>query len=191
VRNSVAQSRKHLPHPVETQFLQDMRSITGRIANSIVADAKGRGSFERTVATLLQLALSLESTFAVWCWRHVHLERVNPNPHERGRLRKRAEDAMRDADLIAERLHQITGTTDFRVEWLPSASEPLMIEQGTLGRALRDEAVADRLAVDCYTELIDYVRAGDAPTAAILEGISRSRKRRLKYDAGRAVPRSA
>jgi bacterioferritin (cytochrome b1) len=188
----VAQSRKNIPPMVETQFLRDLRVITDKVAELIVNDARGRSGSERTLAALLQLALSMESSFAVWCWRHVHLERVSPYPGARGSLRKRAEEAMRDADRIAERLHQITGTAEFRVDWPPSASEPLVVEQWTFGRAVQDEIAADRIALACYTQLLDYVRENDAPTASVLEAIARSRKRRLRAENGRAAtPRSA
>ena len=120
----MAQSRKNVPSPVETQFLHDMRAIVEKISELIVNDAKGNASPERTLTALLQLALSMESTFAVWCQRHVHLERVSSDPSVHGTLKKRADAAMEDADRIAERLHQITGTNEFRVNWLPSASEP-------------------------------------------------------------------
>jgi bacterioferritin (cytochrome b1) len=172
---------------VETQFLHDMRAIVERISELIVNGAKGRVSPEGTLTALLQLALSMESTFAVWCQRHVHLERVSSDPGIRGTLKRRADAAMEDADRIAERLHQITGTTEFRVNWLPSAKEPMSLDRWTLSGAVRDEIAADRLALECYGKLIRYIEQHDAPTAAILQTIVRARRRRLRTDNGRAL----
>jgi bacterioferritin (cytochrome b1) len=186
-RYSVAQSRKKIPSAVETQFLHDMRAIVERISELTVNDAKRRDSPESTLTALLQLALSMESTFAVWCQRHVHLERVSSDPTIRGTLKRRADAAMEDADRIAERLHQITGSTEFRVNWLPSASEPMSLERWTLSGAVRDEIAADRLALEGYGKLISYVEEHDAATAAILEAIVRARRRRLRLDTGRAL----
>jgi len=183
----VAQSRKNIPSPVETQFLHDMRAIVEQISELIVNDANGRASPENTLTALLQLALSMESTFAVWCQRHVHLERVSSDPTARGTLKRRADAAMEDADRIAERLHQITGTNEFRVKWLPSASEPMSVERWTFSSAVRDEVAADRVALECYRKLIEYVQQHDAPTAAILETIARERRQRLRVDTGRAT----
>jgi bacterioferritin (cytochrome b1) len=173
----MAQSRKTIPSPVETQFLLDMRMIAGRISELIVNDGKGRGSAERTLAALLQLALSMESTFAVWCWRHVHLERT---------FKRRAEAAMADADRIAERLHEVTGSTNSHVDWLPSASEPMGVDRWTLTAAVRDEIAADHIALDCYGKLIEYVRKHDTSTAAVLEAIARARRRRIRIELARA-----
>lgn len=186
-RYFVAQSRKNIPSAVETQFLHDMRAIVERISELIVGDAKRRVNPENTLTALLQLALSMESTFAVWCQRHVHLERVSSEPAVRGILKRRADAAMEDADRIAERLHQLTGSTEFRVNWLPSASEPMSLERRTLSSAVRDEVAADYLALECYGKLIHYVEQHDAPTAAILEAIARARRRRLRADTGRAL----
>jgi bacterioferritin (cytochrome b1) len=183
----VGQSRKNIPSPVETQFLNDMRAIVQRISEVIVNDSKSRISPESTLTSLLQLAISMESTFAVWCQRHVHLERVSSDPAIRGTLKKRADAAMEDADRIAERLHQITGTTEFRVNWLPSASEPMSLERWTFSSAVRDEVAADHLALECYGKLIDYIEPHDAATAAILETIAGERRRRLCGDTGHAL----
>jgi bacterioferritin (cytochrome b1) len=172
---------------VETQFLYDMRAIVERISELIVNDSKNRARPESTLTALLQLALSMESTFAVWCQRHVHLERVSSDPSIRGTLKRRADAAMEDADRIAERLHQLTGTTEFRVDWLPSASEPMSLERWTFSSAVRDEIAADRLALECYGKLIDYIEQHDAATAEILETIAQARRRRLRIDPGRAL----
>ncbi len=186
-RYSVAQSRKKIPSAVETQFLHDMRAIVERISELIVNDGKRRANPESTLTALLQLALSMESTFAVWCQRHAHLERVGSDPAIRGNLKRRADEAMEDADRIAERLHQITGTTELSVNWLPSASEPVSLERWTLGGAVRDGIAEDSLALEGYGKLIQYVEQHDAPTATILEAIVRARRRRLRSDPGRAL----
>jgi bacterioferritin (cytochrome b1) len=182
----MAQSRKNMPSRVETQFLLDMRTITGRISELILSDGKGRGGHQRTLTALLQLALSMESTFAVWCWRHVHLERVSSDVAARGTLKRRAEAAMADADRIAERLNEITGTTEFHVDWLPSASEPIVADRWTFTSAVNDEIAADQIILDCYARLIEYVRRHDASTAAVLETIARARRRRIRTDLARA-----
>ena len=183
----MAQSRKNIPSVVETQFLHDMRAIVERISELIVNSAKGRSSPERTLTALLQLALSMESTFAVWCQRHIHLERVSADAGLRGTLKSRADAAMEDADRIAERLYQLTGTAQFRVNWLPSASAPVSLDRWTLSGAVRDEIAADRLALECYGKLISYVEQHDTPTAAILEAIAKARRRRLRGDTRRAL----
>jgi bacterioferritin (cytochrome b1) len=158
-----------------------------RISELIVNNSKSCIRPECTLTALLQLALSMESTIAVWCQRHVHLERFGSGPSVRGTLKRRADEAMEDADRIAERLHQITGTTEFRVNWLPSASEPMSLDRWTFSSAVRDEVAADRLALECYAKLIDYIEPHDAATATILETIARARRRRLRVDTGRAL----
>jgi len=183
----VAQSRKNIPSAVETQFLNDMRAIVERISELIVHDSRKSVSPVSTLTTLLQLALSMESTFAVWCQRHMHLERASSDAGVRDTLKRRADAAMEDADRIAERLHQLTGATEFRVNWLPSASEPMSFERRSFSRAVRDEIAADRLALECYGKLIHYIERHDAPTAVMLEAIARERRRRLREGAGRAL----
>jgi len=178
----VQTTRKKLPASVETQFLQDIRSAVSRISELIESDSRPRVIDERKLVRVLKLALSVESTFAVWCWCHVHLERVSPGPPARVSLRQRAEAAMQDADRIAERLHQIAGTVEFRVDWLPSARQPVAGEQWTFNNAVCDDIAmtADNMILECYKKLVDYVKKYDAGTAALLEEIASARRHRIE-----------
>jgi hypothetical protein len=187
---SVVQTGKKLPASVETQFLQDVRSTVNRIRELIDSDTNSRVLIdERKLVRLLKLALSLESTFAVWCWCHVHLERVSPGPPARISLRLRAEAAMQDADHIAERLHQVTGTSEFRVDWLPSARQPVAGEQWTFNSAVCEDIAltADRMIFDCYKKLLDYVKKHDTGTAALIQEIATARRHRIEMHANKTV----
>ena len=186
---SVLQTRKKLPVSVETQFLQDVRSTVSRISELLESDARPRVIDERKLVRLLKLALSIESTLAVWCWCHVHLERVSPGPPARVGLRSRAEAAMHDADRIAERLHQITGAGEFRVDWLPSARQPVAGEQWIFNNAVCDDIAitADAMILECYKKLVDYVKRHDSGTASLLEEIASMRQLRIEVHSNRTV----
>lgn len=186
---SVLQTRKKLPASVETQFLQDVRTAISRISKLLESDSNLRVIDERKLVRLLKLTLSIESTFAVWCWCHVHLERVSPGPPARIGLRSRAEAAMHDADRIAERLHQITGTGEFRVDWLPSARHPVAGEQWTFNSTACDDIAitADALILDCYKKLVEYVKRHDPGTVALLEEIVSMRQLRIEVHSDRAI----
>jgi hypothetical protein len=89
---------------------------------------------------------------------------------------------MHDADRIAERLHQITGTAEFRVDWLPSARQPVAGEQWTFNNAVCDDIAitADAMILECYKKLVDYVKKHDAGTGALLEEIASMRQLRIE-----------
>jgi hypothetical protein len=122
----------------------------------------------------------MESTFAVWCWCHVHLEGKSSASGPQLSLKSRAEAAVEDADRIAARLYEITGKS-FRLEWLPSVNGPLSAEGWTLDRSIRDRIAiaADRIALESYARLIDFATKHSLPAGSIFEDIAYSRKKRL------------
>jgi hypothetical protein len=176
---TIAPIRENLHASVETQLLQDMHSIVRRISH-LVSDPEAGTKAEKTFVELLELALTMESTFAVWCWCHVHLERNRFGSHAQMSLRSRAEAAVDDADRIAERLYEITGAS-FHLEWLPSVRGPLAAEGWTLDRSIRDHIAmtADCIALESYSKLIDYARRHHLAAGTICEDIAYSRKKRL------------
>jgi hypothetical protein len=96
---------------------------------------------------------------------------------------------MQDADRIAERLHQIAGTAEFRVDWLPSARQPVAGEQWTFNNAVCDDIAitADGMILECYKKLVDYVKKYDVGTAALLEEIAGARRQRIEAHTTRTV----
>lgn len=180
---SLASIRENFPPSVETQLLRDMHGIVGRIAY-LIGDSQGRDP-ERTLIDLLELALTMESTFAVWCWCHVHLERPTSEAHLS--LKSRADAALEDADRIATRLYEITGKS-FRLEWLPAMNGPLSAEGWTLDRSIRDHIAiaADRIALESYAKLVDFSRRHNIPAGSIFEDIAYARKKRLAMSGGAA-----
>ena len=96
---------------------------------------------------------------------------------------------MHDADRIAERLHQITGAGEFRVDWLPSARQPVAGEQWIFNNAVCDDIAitADAMILECYKKLVEYVKRHDSGTASLLEAIASMRQLRIEVHSNRTV----
>jgi hypothetical protein len=154
------------------QFLQDIRAVTKRISH-LIKHAKVEGP-ERTIVELLHLALSIESAFSVWYRCHSHV-----TSKEESDLKRWAQAAVQDADGIAQRLQEVTGTKEFQVEWLPSTKNPAIVDQWHSAKTLWDERDAQRLALVCYERLTRFMQKHDPPTAALLKRIADGREERL------------
>jgi len=153
------------------QFLQDIRVVTRRISN-LIKHSKAEGR-EQTIVELLHLALSIESAFSVWYRCH-----SNPSSKTEDELKRWADAAVQDADAIAQRLQQVTGTP-CQVEWLPSTRNPAIADQWHSAKTLWDERDAQRLALVCYERLVRFMQKHDPPTASLLKGIADGREERL------------
>jgi hypothetical protein len=173
---------KNLPDFLpETQFLQDIRNVAGRISEVVEADSNAMGGHrEGVVVKLLRLALSLESAIALWCLRNVQIERGNPHSVAYRTLARRLESAIEDANRIAERLHQLTGTIELQLDWLPSANMPVVSGGWSFRNALLEGMAAETITLECYQRLILHIRPHDSPTASILEQVASARLDRLK-----------
>lgn len=75
------------------------------------------------------------------------------------------------ADQIAERIVQLGGEPDFCPDTLTGRSHAEYMEGATLPDMLKENFVAERIAIDSYREMIAYVGAHDSTTRRMLETI--------------------
>ncbi|HUQ77141.1 MAG TPA: ferritin-like domain-containing protein, partial [Burkholderiales bacterium] len=75
------------------------------------------------------------------------------------------------ADLIAERITQLGGAPDFSPDGLASRSHAEYVEGDSLEDMIREDLVAERIAIDSYREMINYLGTEDSTTRRMLEEI--------------------
>jgi bacterioferritin len=75
------------------------------------------------------------------------------------------------ADQIAERIVQLGGEPDFAPGSLIDRSHAEYVAGGTLASMIREDLVAERIAIDSYRDIIRYLGDQDPTTRRMLEGI--------------------
>lgn len=75
------------------------------------------------------------------------------------------------ADQIAERIVQLGGEPDFAPGTLETRSHAEYVEGQTLADMIREDLVAERIAIDSYREIIQFVGDRDTTTKRMLEGV--------------------
>lgn len=75
------------------------------------------------------------------------------------------------ADEIANRIVQLRGEPDFSPDGLSSRSHAEYVEGETLVDMIKENLVAERIAIDSYREMINYLGESDTTTRRMLEGI--------------------
>jgi bacterioferritin len=75
------------------------------------------------------------------------------------------------ADKIAERIVQLGGEPDFNPEGLTSRSHAAYAEGKDLAAMVREDLIAERIAVETYAEIVHYIGDKDPTTRRILEAI--------------------
>jgi bacterioferritin len=85
-------------------------------------------------------------------------------------LEHAAEEAAH-ADMIAARIQQLGGEPDFNPESLTGRSHTEYDSSSELKAMIREDLVAERVAVSSYTEIITWLGDGDLTTKRMLEEI--------------------
>lgn len=75
------------------------------------------------------------------------------------------------ADQLAQRIVQLGGEPDFSPDSLNGRSHAEYIEGATLIDMIKEDLVAERIAIDSYRELIAYLGHQDPTTSQMLKGI--------------------
>lgn len=75
------------------------------------------------------------------------------------------------ADQIANRIVQLRGEPDFSPDGLSSRSHAEYVEGESLVDMIKENLVAERIAIDSYREMINYLGESDTTTRRMLEGI--------------------
>lgn len=75
------------------------------------------------------------------------------------------------ADKLAERIVQLGGEPDFNPDNLSKNSHAQYVAGNTLKEMVLEDLVAERIAVDSYREIIQYIGESDPTTRRIFEDI--------------------
>ena len=154
-------------------FLTDVTELRRRarkhIEDGAVTDGY-RGNRE-TVIKLLNEALATEIVCVLRYKRHYFMAQgIHADPIAAEFL-QHANEEQGHADELAGRIVQLGGSPNFSPEGILSRSHSEYVEGTTLIEMIREDLVAERVAIDSYTEMIRYVGDDDITTRRILEGI--------------------
>ena len=75
------------------------------------------------------------------------------------------------ADQIAARIVQLNGEPDLNPQGLLSKSHAEYVEGTTLTEMIKEDLIAERIAIDSYREMIKYFGNDDPTSRRMLEGI--------------------
>ncbi|PNS08196.1 ferritin-like domain-containing protein [Solilutibacter silvestris] len=82
-----------------------------------------------------------------------------------------AKEEQSHADLIAERIVQLGGEPDLNPATLTARSHAEYKEGKNLRDMVKENLIAERIAIDSYRELINWIGDRDTTTKRMLEGI--------------------
>jgi bacterioferritin len=154
-------------------FLSDIQELRRRARRHIEEGAvteSYRGD-RATVIKLLNEALATEIVCVLRYKRHYFMAQgIHAEPIAAEFL-QHANEEQGHADQIAERIIQLGGAPNFNPDGLLMRSHSEYVEGHTLIEMIKEDLVAERVAIDSYTEMIRYIGENDITTRRMLESI--------------------
>lgn len=154
-------------------FLTDVKTLRERARKHILDGAVTAGyrADRATVIKLLNEALATELVCILRYKRH-HFMAAGINADAvAAEFLVHANEEQQHADQIAARIVQLKGEPDFNPEGLASRSHAEYVEGESLVDMIKEDLVAERIAIDSYGEMIAYIGDKDVTTRRMLEGI--------------------
>jgi bacterioferritin len=154
-------------------FLSDVKELRRRARKHIEEGAvtEGYRANRETVIKLLNEALATEIVCVLRYKRHYFMAQgIHSDPIAQEFL-QHANDEQGHADQIAARIIQLGGAPNFSPEGLLTRSHSEYVEGETLVDMIKEDLVAERVAIDSYTEMIRYIADSDITTRRMLESI--------------------
>jgi bacterioferritin len=154
-------------------FLTDVKTLRARARKHIEQGAitQSYRADRETVVKLLNEALATE-IICVLRYRRHHFMATGINAEAvAAEFLVHANEEQQHADQIAQRIVQLQGEPNFSPEGLASRAHAEYVEGNSLIEMIREDLVAERIAIDSYREMIDYIGDKDTTTKRMLEGI--------------------
>lgn len=157
----------------EKPFLTDIKTLQERARQHIEQGAvtPGYSANRETVVNLLNEALATEIVCVLRYKRHYFMASGIHAQGVAAEFLQHANEEQMHADQIAARIVQLGGEPNFSPEGLLTRSHSEYVEGGSLIDMIKENLVAERIAIDSYREIIGYLGNDDPTTRRMMEGI--------------------
>jgi|ERR1700682_1122948 len=129
-----------------------------------------RGDRE-AIVSLLNDALATEIVCVLRYKRHYFMAKGINSEAVASEFAQHAAEEQQHADWFAERIVQLGGAPDFAPDGLATRAHSEYNEGGDLIDMIRENLVAERIAIDTYREIIRYLGDQDTTTRRIFEEV--------------------
>jgi bacterioferritin len=157
----------------EKKFLSDIQTIRKRAREHIEEGAvtSGYAADRKTVLKILNEALATEIVCVLRYKRHYFMANGINAKSVAAEFLQHANEEQAHADEIATRIVQLGGAPNLSPEGLATRSHSEYMEGENLVDMIQEDLVAERIAIDTYREIIQYLGNDDPTTRRMMEGI--------------------
>jgi bacterioferritin len=158
---------------VMNEFVADIKEIRRRARRHLDQGpvTEGYKADQKKVVAVLNQVLATELVCVMRYKRHyytasgIHAEPVADE------FREHARDEQEHADRVAERIIQLRGEPDFNPEGLALRSHSEYTEGRSLVEMIREDLVAERIAIESYSDIVRWLGNDDPTSRRVIEEI--------------------
>ena len=154
-------------------FLTDIKTLRERARKHIEQGAvtEGYRADRKTVIKVLNEALATEIVCVLRYRRHYFMASGINADSVAAEFLQHSNDEQGHADQIAQRIVQLGGEPNFSPEGLLTRSHAEYVEGETLTDMIKEDLVAERIAIDSYRDIIQYLGNDDPTSRRLMETI--------------------
>lgn len=154
-------------------FITDIQTLRARARENIASGNitfTYEGDAKKTI-DILQSVLATEIVCVLRYTMHAVSAAGISSESVKAEFQQHADEERQHMLQVAERINQLGGTPDFNPKGLASRSASEYGSAETLIEMIKENLIAERIAVDHYRELIRYFGEDDPVTKRMLESI--------------------
>lgn len=154
-------------------YSADITTIRAQARENLAEGAvtSGYKADRLAVVEMLNAALATELVCVLRYQNHYYLASGLNAQAAASEFLEHARQEQEHAGQLAERIVQLGGKPGFAPENLIERSHAEYVEGGNLDEMIRENLVAERIAIDSYRSMIDFLGDDDPTTTGMLEDI--------------------
>jgi len=157
-------------------FVSDLKKIREQARRHMEAGAvtEGYKADREQVIAVLNDVLATEIICVLRYKRHFFMARGINADSIKAEFLQHANDEQQHADWVAERITQLNGEPNFNPEGMASCSHSQYQEGSSLIEMIKEDLVAERIAVQSYSDIARWLGEDDPTTRRLIVEILKS-----------------
>ena len=156
-----------------SQVMTDVKTLRARARQQIDNGAltPGYKAKPEVVIQMLNEALATEIICVLRYKRHYFMAAGISSESVKAEFLQHAAEEQSHADLIAQRIVQLGGEPNLSPEGIQTRSHSEYVEGNSLVDMIKEDLIAERIAIESYREMITYLGDDDPTSRRMLEEI--------------------
>jgi bacterioferritin len=153
--------------------LTDTKTLRARARQNVEEGAVtlGYGADREAIIKLLNEALATELVCVLRYKRHYFMAKGIHAESVKAEFLQHAKEEMAHADRIAKRITELGGEPDFSPDSLSSRSHAEYIPADSLVSMIKENLIAERIAIESYREMVNFLANNDPTTQRMIKEI--------------------